>query len=144
MNWIQSRVVYISLVKQIATCLLEKRQCMCFHHAQCSWLLMIFLSLRISVCVSSMAIGIEKLFCILCCITADAPSYLFVIGWGMYCIVWEGWGCGWRQCLSSELPWDQCLGSYLLMRSTVWCLLPLFGTGLWRNCKIFIVGPCLL
>lgn len=122
----------------------KRGQCICFQQTQYSCLLIIFLSLRISVCVSSMAISIETLVLHSVLHHCWCPVLLFLIGWGMHCIIWEGQGCGWRKYVSSELPWDQCLGSYLLIRSTVQCFLPSFGTGLQRNWKIFIIGPCLL
>lgn len=85
------------------TYMIQKRgQSTCFYHIQYSWMLIIFLSLRILVCVSSMAVGIAKLF--LCSVLHHCwcPVLLFVIGWGMHGIIWEGQGCGWREFVNSK------------------------------------------
>lgn len=82
------------------TCMIHGRgQSMSFHHIQYSWLLIIFLSLRILVCVSSTAIGIAKL--LLCWVLHHCwcPVLLFVF---KYCIIQEGQGGGWREFVSSK------------------------------------------
>lgn len=85
------------------TCMIQKRgQSVCSYHIPYSWFVIIFLSLRILVCVSSMAVGVAKLF--LCSVLHHCwcPVLLFVTGWGMDCIIPEGQGCGWREFVSSK------------------------------------------